>query len=76
MIWSSAATIEAEGGEWSCRFEGAAVDDQGAESGWCEGAGGFEGLRAFVVFDVHDASGVVFGYITNGQGPPAPEPAP
>jgi hypothetical protein len=78
-IWSNTATITSDGGTWTCLLEGVAVDnDLAAEGGWCEGAGGFDGLSAFIMFDIHDGSAydevATFGYITNGDGPPAPEP--
>jgi hypothetical protein len=78
-IWSNTATIESDGRTWTCRLDGAAVGELAAEGGWCEGAGGFEGLSAFIMFDIHDAAdgyedAGAFGYITNGDGPPAPEP--
>ena len=75
--WISASvnTIETDHGSWSCRMEG--VGDLGAESGWCDGAGGLEGLRAFIAIDLDDAGPYsvlpVVGYITAGEGPPFPE---
>ena len=77
-IWASMVTIEADGGRWSCQLDGLSVGSSSSESGWCEGLDGFAGLRAFVAFDIGDASGNdqidVSGYITDGDGPPVPAP--
>ena len=75
-IWVSATTIDAEMGSWSCRLEGVEVQEQSSEAGWCTGEGGLEGLRAYIA--ITGAEGAydtvpVLGYITNGDGPPAPQ---
>ena len=76
-VSASINTIETDLGSWSCRMQGAVVGDLGAESGWCDGSGGLEGLRAFILIDVHNTGAFnivpIVGYITAGDGPPFPE---
>jgi hypothetical protein len=75
------ALIATGDGTWTCDLYEVWVADSGdTQSGWCEGAGGHEGLRAYVVFDAGraDADGrlPVTGFITSGDGPPLPEAPP
>lgn len=73
-------TIETDEGAWACPMMDVAVADVGAsQAGWCDGVGAYEGLRAYVAFDVGDAGATaggsidVYGFITSGDGPPMPE---
>jgi hypothetical protein len=69
-IWSVRHVIENEGGTWTCETTTLEVGDVGSASGWCTGAGGYEGLRAYLA---SGGSNDVAGYITSGDGPPLPE---
>ena len=47
-------------------------------AGWCEGSGGYEGLKAYLAMRQPEdpaSSGRqdVYGFITSGDGPPMPE---
>jgi hypothetical protein len=72
-------TIDTAEGSWTCPLTGIDVGDNGyTESGWCQGAGAYADLRAYVVF--HNGMGggpggtvPVFGFITSGDGLPMPE---
>lgn len=56
------------------------MEDVGyTQAGWCTGEGGYEGLKAYVVFDIGraTATGVpTYGFITSGEGPPTPDVPP
>jgi hypothetical protein len=81
-IGSSLVTIENEQGSWTCQITGIEVMGVGStDAGWCAGAGDYEGLKAYVVFDHPQDSGAgsnipVYGFITSGDGPPMPEAPP
>jgi hypothetical protein len=73
-------TIENDDGAWTCPMMDVEVEDVGAsQAGWCDGVGAYEGLRAYVAFDVGDPGATaggsidVYGFITSGDGPPMPE---
>jgi len=69
-IWGIRHVIENEGGTWTCEMAAIEVGEILSDSGWCTGAGGYEGLRALlVIVGFND----VAGYITSGDGPPLPE---
>jgi len=77
-IWSSLVTIDTTEGAWTCSTTGVWVGKSlGGESGWCDGHEAYEGLRAYIAFDLHDSGPYttedVYGYITSGDGPPAVE---
>jgi len=73
-IWSSLVTIDTTEGAWTCSTTGVWVGKSlGGESGWCDGHEAYEGLRAYIAFDLHDSGPYttedVYGYITSGDGP-------
>jgi hypothetical protein len=72
------AMVETVDGTWTCDLYEVWVADSGdTQSGWCEGTGALEGLRAYVVFDLGraDPGGKlpVMGFITSRDGLPMPE---
>ena len=78
-IWKTLDTIENEGGTWSCSLIGLSNGPGDVQGGWCEGAGAYDGLRAYLVINAIEDSGPmatvpVMGFISNGDGPPAPDP--
>jgi hypothetical protein len=48
-IWSVRHVIENEGGTWTCEASSLEVGEILSDSGWCTGAGDYEGLRAYMV---------------------------
>ena len=62
--------IENDGGSWTCEVASTEVGDILGDSGWCTGAGDYEGLRAYMVIVGFTE---VAGYITSDDGPPMPE---
>ena len=69
-IRSIRSVIENDGGTWACETTLLMVGDTESDTGWCTGAGDYEGLRAYLVIDRFND---VAGYITSGDGPPLPE---
>ncbi len=62
-----------DGGTWTGSTTWMSLDDPDWESlsGWLTGAGGYEGLMAYVAMDANDYE--VMGYITPYGPPPVPE---
>lgn len=84
-IGSSLITIENDDGSWTCpmtfihmvtdRNEAGEIEQW---AGWCEGSGGYEGLKAYLAMRQPEdlaSSGRqgIYGFITSGDGPPMPE---
>jgi hypothetical protein len=84
-IGTSLFTIENDGGSWTCpmTFIRLSTDKNDAGeieqwAGWCEGAGGYEGMKAYLALrQPEDAASSsrqdIYGFITSGDGPPMPE---
>jgi hypothetical protein len=69
-IWSTRYVLENEDGTWTCEVAALEVGEVLSDSGWCAGAGDYEGLRAYMVIVGFTE---VAGYITSGDAPPLPE---
>ena len=84
-IGSALVTIANDDGAWTCpmTFIHYLTDKNAAGeieqwAGWCEGAGAYEGLKAYLAMRQPEdlaSSGRedVYGFITTGDGPPMPE---
>ena len=76
LIAAALATIENDGGAWTCPMVALSViRGSWSQAGWCEGVGGYEGLRAYIAYgrDVPPSEVEVSGFITSADGLPFPE---
>ena len=70
------STIENDAGAWTCPLIALSVTGGSCSpAGWCEGAGVYEGLRAYIALgrDVPPSDVEVSGFITSADGPLFPE---
>lgn len=70
------STIENDAGAWTCPLIALSVTGGSySQAGWCEGVGGYAGLRAYFALgrDVPPSDVEVSGFITSADGLPFPE---
>ena len=75
-IGATLETIENEEGAWTCQLIHLGVaGGRWSRTGWCDGVGGYDGLRAYIGLgeDVPPSSVELSGFITSADGLPFPE---
>ena len=75
-IGATLETIENEEGAWTCQLIHLGVaGGRWSRTGWCDGVGGYAGLRAYIGLgeDVPPSSVEISGFITSADGLPFPE---